>query len=237
MPCEASPYVAIDKLPSDLKQPRDWQRRPDPSEEHWPESRAKLATPELEAKTLFELLQQQPPLLQGRQLRTLHRHVKRWRADHHGSDREVVLAQQHRSGKGSATDFTHATARERRPMSRTTIHVRSGLRLQRIRCTLQSKLPFSRLRTEGHVAEFTYCKLTFCRWLDPFVSRMSSGTTGGAAGQGASVERSARVRSGAAAAGEDVELSGRSPGGELGDQDNGGSPFLSRVLVSLSHAL
>lgn len=106
----ARKYVAAGKLPSELKQPRDWRTRPDPFEEHWPEVEAKLrATPELEAKTLFELLQQQHPgRYEDGQLRTLQRHVKRWRAAH-GPDREVVLAQQHRPGEAAQTDFTHAT--------------------------------------------------------------------------------------------------------------------------------
>lgn len=62
MPREARPYVAAGKLPSDLKQLRDWRTRPDPFEEHWSEIEARLqATPELEAKTLFELLQRIRP--------------------------------------------------------------------------------------------------------------------------------------------------------------------------------
>jgi hypothetical protein len=106
----ARKYVAAGKLPSELKQPRDWRTRPDPFEEHWPEVEAKLrVTPELEAKTLFELLQQQfPGRYEDGQLRTLQRHVKQWRAAH-GPDREVVLAQQHRPGEAAQTDFTHAT--------------------------------------------------------------------------------------------------------------------------------
>jgi hypothetical protein len=106
----ARKYVAAGKLPSELKQPRDWRTRPDPFEEHWPEVEAQLrVTPEFEAKTLFELLQQQHPgRYEDGQLRTLQRHVKRWRAAH-GPDREVVLAQQHRPGEAAQTDFTHAT--------------------------------------------------------------------------------------------------------------------------------
>jgi len=58
----ARKYVAAGKLPSELKQPRDWRTRPDPFEEHWPEIEARLReTPEFEAKTLFELLQQEHP--------------------------------------------------------------------------------------------------------------------------------------------------------------------------------
>ena len=106
----ARKYVAAGKLPSELTQPRDWRTRPDPFEEHWPEIEAKLReTPEFEAKTVFEVLQQQyPGRYEDGQLRTLQRHVKRWRAAH-GPDREVVLAQQHRPGEAAQTDFTHAT--------------------------------------------------------------------------------------------------------------------------------
>ncbi|HSQ32507.1 MAG TPA: IS21 family transposase [Gemmatimonadaceae bacterium] len=106
----ARKYVAAGKIPSELKQPRDWRTRPDPFDEHWPEVEAQLrVTPEFEAKTLFELLQQQHPgRYEDGQLRTLQRHVKRWRAAH-GPDREVVLAQQHRPGEAAQTDFTHAT--------------------------------------------------------------------------------------------------------------------------------
>jgi hypothetical protein len=106
----ARKYVAAGKLPSELNQPRDWRTRPDPFEAHWSEIEAKLRdTPEFEAKTLFELLQQQHPgRYEDGQLRTLQRHVKRWRAAH-GPDREVVLAQQHRPGEAAQTDFTHAT--------------------------------------------------------------------------------------------------------------------------------
>ena len=106
----ARKYVAAGKLPSELTQPRDWRTRPDPFEEHWPEIEARLReTPAFEAKTLFDLLQQQyPGRYEDGQLRTLQRHVKRWRAAH-GPDREVVLAQQHRPGEAAQTDFTHAT--------------------------------------------------------------------------------------------------------------------------------
>jgi len=88
----ARKYVVSGKLPSELKQPRDWRTRPDPFEAHWPEIEARLReTPAFEAKTLFELLQQQHPgRYEDGQLRTLQRHVKRWRAAH-GLDREVQL--------------------------------------------------------------------------------------------------------------------------------------------------
>ena len=38
----ARKYVVAGKLPSELKQSRDWRTRSDPFEEHWPEPEAKL---------------------------------------------------------------------------------------------------------------------------------------------------------------------------------------------------
>lgn len=103
-------YVAAGQLPSELTQPRHWRTRTDPFAAHWSEIEAKLqTTPELEATTLFGLLQEQyPGCYEDSQLRTLQRHVKRWRAAH-GPEREVVLAQRHRPGEAAQTDFTHAT--------------------------------------------------------------------------------------------------------------------------------
>lgn len=103
----ARKYVEAGELPSTMIAPRDWRTRIDPFEEHWPDIEARLrATPGLEAKTLFELLEEAHP---GRyapgQLRTLQRRVKRWRAAS-GPEREVVIAQQHRPGEAAQTDFT-----------------------------------------------------------------------------------------------------------------------------------
>ena len=103
----ASKYVQAGKLPSEMTTERTWRTREDPFAEHWPELEARLgATPELEAKTLFALLQEQHP---GRyeegQLRTLQRRVQQWRAAR-GPDKEVVLAQKHRPGEAAQTDFT-----------------------------------------------------------------------------------------------------------------------------------
>jgi hypothetical protein len=102
-------YVAAGQLPSELRVPRDWRTRPDPFTEHWPEIEARLrTTPELEAKTLFDLLQQEhPDRYADGQLRTLQRRVKAWRATS-GPEREVMLAQQHRPGEAAQTDFTNA---------------------------------------------------------------------------------------------------------------------------------
>ena len=106
----ARKYIAAGTLPSAMVKPRDWRTRSDPFEEHWPEIEAQLMDkPALEAKTLFEWLQDQhPEQYEDGQLRTLQRHVKRWRAAH-GPEREIVLGQQHRPGEAAQTDFTHAT--------------------------------------------------------------------------------------------------------------------------------
>jgi Mu transposase, C-terminal domain len=106
----ARKYIEAGTLPSAMAQPRDWRTRPDPFEAHWPEIEARLReTPALEAKTLFDLLQDQHPgRYEDGQLRTLQRHVKRWRAAH-GPERDIVVAQQHRPGEAAQTDFTHAT--------------------------------------------------------------------------------------------------------------------------------
>ena len=103
----ARKYVEAGMLPSEMARPRDWRTRPDPFEEHWPELEERLRlTPELEAKTLFELLvEQHADRYDAGQLRTLQRRVKRWRAAH-GPDREIVFGQQHRPGEAAQTDFT-----------------------------------------------------------------------------------------------------------------------------------
>lgn len=103
----ARKYVEAGELPSTMIAPRDWRTRTDPFEEHWPDIEARLrATPGLEAKTLFELLDEaHPGRYSAGQLRTLQRRVKRWRAAH-GPEREVVIAQRHRPGEAAQTDFT-----------------------------------------------------------------------------------------------------------------------------------
>lgn len=103
----ARKYVAGGKMPSEMKAPRDWRTRPDPFVEHWPEVQARLeAMPELEAKTLFEVLcEEHPDRYADGQLRTLQRRVKAWRAAK-GPDQDVVLGQRHRAGEAAQTDFT-----------------------------------------------------------------------------------------------------------------------------------
>ena len=106
-PKTAAKYRDVGKFPSELKQPRSWRTREDPFEEDWPAIAARLAeAPELEAKTLFELLlESQPEKYEPGQVRTLQRRVREWRATA-GPDKEVFFAQVHRPGEAMQTDFT-----------------------------------------------------------------------------------------------------------------------------------
>jgi len=106
-PKTAAKYRDVGKFPSELKQPRSWRTREDPFEEDWPAIAARLAeAPELEAKTLFELLlEAQPEKYEPGQVRTLQRRVRQWRATA-GPDKEVFFAQVHRPGEAMQTDFT-----------------------------------------------------------------------------------------------------------------------------------
>lgn len=107
----AGKYVRLGKLPSEVTKPRSWRTRSDPFEADWPWIEERLqAAPRLQAKTLFEALQDKwPGRYQQGQLRTLQRRVRRWRAQH-GPEREVFFAQQHRPGEAMQTDFTDAAS-------------------------------------------------------------------------------------------------------------------------------
>ena len=104
----ARKYEAEGRLPSEGKPNRDWRTRIDPFERVKEGVLKQLdANPRLEAKTLFEELQRSNPGEFGDgQLRTLQRHIKRWRATE-GSGREVFFAQKHVPGRLGASDFTH----------------------------------------------------------------------------------------------------------------------------------
>jgi hypothetical protein len=107
----ARKYIREGKLPSVLAQPRTWRTRENPfSSEDWSTIAERLEeTPELEAKTLFEwLAERRPGVYTPGQLRSLQRHVKRWRAAH-GPEKEIFFAQRHRPGEAAQTDFTSAT--------------------------------------------------------------------------------------------------------------------------------
>lgn len=106
-------YRDAGKVPSQMKQPRTWRTREDPFAEAWAEFVAMLTdAPELEAKTLFEvMLEKEPTRWHPGQLRTLQRRVREWRAQH-GPEKEVFFAQVHRPGEAMQTDFFNANELE-----------------------------------------------------------------------------------------------------------------------------
>jgi hypothetical protein len=109
-PKTARRYLALNRLPSEVKKERHWRTREDPFSEVWDQVRQQIEeNPGLEAKTLFEWLQREHP---GRysdgQIRTLQRRVKLWRATE-GPAQEVYFGQTHEPGRLCASDFTHMT--------------------------------------------------------------------------------------------------------------------------------
>ena len=103
----ARKYRALGKLPSEIAKPHDWATRPNPFETVWAEVLELLAgNPGLQAKTIFgELQRRHPGRFTDNQLRTLQRHIKRWRATS-GPPKEVFFAQVHEPGRLGASDFT-----------------------------------------------------------------------------------------------------------------------------------
>src|SRR5919197_3421688 len=85
----AARYLQAGKLPSELNKAHEWQRRENPFAEVWPEIEARLRQePGVWVRFLFEDLQERYP---GRftpgQLRTLHRHIAKWRGVPWGGQR------------------------------------------------------------------------------------------------------------------------------------------------------
>ena len=106
----ARKYLKSGEIPSESKIEHTWRTREDPFNEVWEYLCDYLETsPELEAKTLFELLQrEQPGKFQDGQLRTLQRKIKAWRATE-GPRKEVFFTQEHKPGELGESDFTHMT--------------------------------------------------------------------------------------------------------------------------------
>jgi len=106
-------YRDAGKFPSEMAAIRDWRTREDPFDDDWAEVELRLIdAPELEAKTLFEvLLANSPGKYNPGQLRTLQRHVRDWRA-RHGPDKEVFFSQEHEPGVALQTDFFWGTVLE-----------------------------------------------------------------------------------------------------------------------------
>jgi transcriptional regulator with XRE-family HTH domain len=100
-------YERRGRLPSELKAPRTYRTRPNPFAEDWPWIAAQLERdPALQGTTLLGLLQERRPgRYQAGQLRTLHRHLAAWRAQH-GPEQDVIFPQVHRPGEAAQSDFT-----------------------------------------------------------------------------------------------------------------------------------
>src|SRR6266700_1560501 len=101
-------YERQGKLPSQRKRPHDWSSRANPFEEDWPWVIAQLKhDPALQGSTLFALLcEQHPERYRPTQVRTLQRHIARWKALH-GPEQEVIFEQVHTPGERAQSDFTH----------------------------------------------------------------------------------------------------------------------------------
>jgi hypothetical protein len=107
-PKTARKYLRGRRLPSEMQQKHRWRTRPDPFADVWDEIEQRLQVdPGLQAKTLFEYLQDREPGRFGEgQVRTLQRRIKNWRALE-GPPREVFFAQDHYPGELCQSDFTH----------------------------------------------------------------------------------------------------------------------------------
>ncbi len=99
-------YEKLGKLPSELKAPRSYRTRPDAFSDVWGEIETMLdEAPSLEAKTLFEWLQDEyPGEYQDHQLRTFQRRVSQWRGLN--QDRLLSLDQVRVPGEMLQTDGT-----------------------------------------------------------------------------------------------------------------------------------
>ncbi len=104
----ARKYLKAKKLPSEMKGVHDWKTHADAFEEIWPKVEGMLdLNSGLEGTTILPYLQREyPGKYEDRQLRTLQRRVKNWRATK-GPGKEVMFEQIHYAGELSQSDFTH----------------------------------------------------------------------------------------------------------------------------------
>ena len=102
-------YVQRGDGPASARPARHWQTHPDAFGVIWPEVVRWLeATPEIEAKALFEhFLAQRPEQLPANGLRTFQRRVTRWRTQY-GPPKEVFFPQVREPGASVQVDWTHA---------------------------------------------------------------------------------------------------------------------------------
>ena len=103
----ARKYLKSGKLPSESWPERSWRTRPDPYETVWPEVEEILKrSPSVEATAVFDHLNRiHEENFEERQVRTLQRRIKQWRA-RHGELKEVMFPQRHEPGHQAQSDFT-----------------------------------------------------------------------------------------------------------------------------------
>jgi hypothetical protein len=103
----ARKYRDNGQLPEEARKPHTWRTRVDPLAEVWSAVAEQLdKEPRLQAKTLWEWLQQtQPGKCPESARRTFERRVRQWKAQF-GSPKEVFFAQVHAPGRLGASDFT-----------------------------------------------------------------------------------------------------------------------------------
>jgi transposase len=108
----ARKYRKVGRLPSQIRPLHDWRTRQDPFGDIWDQDIEPLLkdNPGLEAKTLFENLQERyPERFSDGQLRTMQRRFREWRALH-GEAQEVFFPQVHRPGELGSSDFTEMSS-------------------------------------------------------------------------------------------------------------------------------
>ncbi len=103
----ARKYQKSGRLPSQMVKARNWRTRKNPFKEHWKEvTKILKVDATLEAKTIFDYLcRKYPDDYQEGQLRTLQRHIKKWKV-REGQPKEVIFAQIHHPGDQAQSDFT-----------------------------------------------------------------------------------------------------------------------------------
>ena len=103
----ARKYLALNRLPSQLKTEHTWSTHDDAFSDVWPEIVAFLENNTgIEAKSLFQHLQHQHRgRFKNNQLRTFQRRVRQWKILY-GPAQEVYFPQDYKPGQFGASDFT-----------------------------------------------------------------------------------------------------------------------------------
>lgn len=103
----ARKYIKSGKLPSEMKEPRQYRTKNDPFVDDWDELSSMLShAPGLEAKTLMDyLIEKDSFKYKWSQLRTMQRRVRDWRAEN-GEVQATIFKQRSQPGKQSQSDYT-----------------------------------------------------------------------------------------------------------------------------------